>query len=228
MNRNQQTILIIDDDPVLLELVSDHLGKAGYRPLTCSDASASLHLATEAHPDLIVLDLMMPGMDGWEVCSRIRASTTIPIILLSAKSEELDKLRGFRIGVDDYVTKPFSLAELTARIGAVLARTARGPTPSRTLASGDLTIDFEQRRVTVNGQPVELTPTEYRLLDALARQAHRTVATDKLIELVWGPGYLGEVEQVKHFVWTLRKKIEADPGNPAHLITVRGFGYRFE
>ena len=228
MNTINHTILLIDDDLVLLDLLSDHLEKAGYRPLATSDGHASLTLATEVQPDLIVLDLMMPGMDGWEICSKIRGRMSIPIILLTAKSEEIDKLRGFRLGVDDYVTKPFSFAELVARIGAILARTTRAVAPAHTLTSSDLMIDFDQHKVTVNGGPVELTPTEYRLLEALAHQSHRTVATEKLIELVWGPEYLGEYEQVKHFIWALRKKIEADPGNPKHLITDRGFGYHFE
>ncbi len=222
------TILLIDDDPTLRELLSDHLLRAGYRVLAAANGPEGLRLVTEAQSDLVVLDLMMPGMDGWEVCSQVRALSSIPIILLTAKSEEIDKLRGFRLGVDDYVTKPFSFAELTARIGAVLARTTRAPAPTHALTSGDLTIDFDQRRVMVNGQPVDLTRTEYRLLETLAHHPNRTVATEQLIEAVWGPEYAGEVEQVKHFIWTLRRKIEADPGDPKHLITERGFGYRFE
>jgi DNA-binding response OmpR family regulator len=221
-------ILLIDDDPTLCELVSEHLSAAGYRALTAPDGVSGLRLASEAAPDLIVLDIMMPGMDGWEVCERLRAASTVPIILLTAKSEEIDKLRGFRLGVDDYVTKPFSFAELIARVGAVLSRLARPAAFSRIFKSGDLTIDFDQHRVTAAGQTVELTRTEYRLLETLAHHANQTVATERLVEQVWGPEYSGEVDQVKHFVWSLRKKIEADPGDPKHLITERGYGYRFE
>ena len=223
-----QKILLIDDDPTLLQLLTEHLQVVGYRPLTAADGAIGLRLTDEHHPDLVVLDIMMPGVDGWDICQRLRASSPVPIILLTAKGEEIDKLRGFRLGVDDYVTKPFSFAELIARIGAVLSRAARTSSPLHTLTSDSLSIDFDQQRVLIDQQPVELTRTEYRLLEILARHPNRTVATQQLIEAVWGPSYVGEVEQVKHFIWTLRKKIEADPGNPKHLITQRGFGYRFE
>jgi DNA-binding response OmpR family regulator len=222
------TILLVDDDPTLCELLSDHLRMAGYKAIVAGDGPTGLRLTAEIQPDLIVLDLMMPSMDGWEVCSQIREQASIPIILLTAKGEEIDKLRGFRLGADDYVTKPFSFAELTARIGAVLARTTHVVGANTLLTRGDLVIDFDQRRVLVAGNLVELTRTEYRLLEVLARHPNRTVATERLIETVWGPEYAGEVEQVKHFIWTLRKKIEVDPGDPKHLITERGFGYRFE
>src|SRR5512136_2005107 len=157
------TILLIDDDATLRELLSEQLRMAGYRTLSAGDGASGLRAADEARPDLVILDVMMPGMDGWTVCERLRATSTIPIILLTAKGEEIDKLRGFRLGIDDYVTKPFSFAELTARIGAVLARTTGSAAPVHLLESGDLTIDFDQRRVSVAGHPVDLTRTEYRL-----------------------------------------------------------------
>lgn len=223
-----QTILLIDDDATLRELLSSHLQTAGYQPLTAADGPSGLRLASEAAPDLVVLDIMMPGMDGWEVCERLRAKLPLPIILLTAKGEEIDKLRGFRLGVDDYVSKPFSFAELLARVRAVLSRTSHAATPKHSLTSGDLTIDFDQRRVTVAGQWIELTPTEYHLLESLARHPQRTVPSETLLVDVWGPAYAGEVEHVKHYIWTLRKKLEADPGDPKHILTERGFGYRFE
>ncbi|MBI4316178.1 MAG: response regulator transcription factor [Chloroflexi bacterium] len=236
------TILLIDDDVTLLELLADHLRAVGYQPLTAPDGPAGLRLAADSAPDLVVLDVMMPGMSGWEVCERLRTRRDvpaerlypperlypIPIIMLTAKGEEVDKLRGFRLGVDDYVTKPFSFAELVARVGAVLVRASRGGAPAHSLTTGDLTIDFDNRRVTLGGQPVELTPIEYRLLENLARRSGHTVPTETLITEVWGTEYAGEADHVKHYVWTLRKKIEADPGDPKHLITERGFGYRFE
>src|SRR5512136_1832000 len=163
------TILLIDDDATLRELLSEQLRMAGYRTLSAGDGASGLRAADEARPDLVILDVMMPGMDGWTVCERLRAKSTIPIILLTAKGEEIDKLRGFRLGVDDYVTKPFSFAEMVARVGAVLTRAARKPVPASSVKSGDLLIDFELHRVFVSGNSIDLTPTEYRLLEALAR-----------------------------------------------------------
>lgn len=223
-----QTILLIDDDETLLELLSGHLETAGYQPLAASNGPDGLRLAAETQPDLVVLDVMMPGIDGWEVCRRLRERSNVPIIMLTAKGEEIDKLRGFRLGVDDYVTKPFSFAELTARVGAVLARAVLAPGSIHRATSGDLSIDFDQHRVTLAGRSIDLTPTEYRLLETLARHAHRTVSAEQLLAEVWGPEYAGEVEHVKHYIWALRKKIETDPGDPQHIITARGFGYRFE
>ncbi|MCZ7572903.1 MAG: response regulator transcription factor [Ardenticatenaceae bacterium] len=223
-----QAILLIDDDETLLELLSGHLETAGYHSVAVNDGPGGLRLAAEVQPDLVVLDVMMPGMDGWEVCRRLREKSSVPIIMLSAKGEEIDKLRGFRLGVDDYVTKPFSFAELTARVGAVLARATHVPGSAHQVTSGDLSIDFDQHRVAVAGCPIDLTPTEYHLLETLARHVHRTVPTERLLAEVWGPEYAGEVEHVKHYVWALRKKIETDPGDPKHILTERGFGYRFE
>ena len=235
-----QTILLIDDDTTLLELLASHLQTVGYRAVAANDGSSGLRLAVEARPDLVVLDVMMPGMNGWEVCERLRGRDApperlfperlypVPIIMLTAKSEEIDKLRGFRLGVDDYVSKPFSFAELVARVGAVLNRARSVSAATHTVTSDDLMIDFDQHHVSLNGQPLELTPTEYHLLETLARRIHRTVPTETLLVEVWGPEYAGEIEHVKHYVWTLRKKIEIDPGDPKHILTERGFGYRFE
>jgi two-component system KDP operon response regulator KdpE len=223
-----ETILLIDDDATLRELLADQLHTAGYRTLEAADGSIGLRLGAEATPDLIVLDVMMPGMSGWEVCERLRVKSRVPIILLTAKGEEFDKLRGFRLGVDDYVTKPFSFAELVARVGAVLTRAQFAQAPTHSLTSGDLLIEFDQKHVTAAGRPVDLTPTEYRLLEALARHPQRTVPAETLLAEVWGPEYAGAVEHVKHYIWTLRSKIEVDPGDPKHILTERGFGYRFE
>jgi len=222
------TILLIEDDATLLELLAAHLLKANYRPVVAANGQAGLHLADRSHPDLVVLDVMMPGMDGWEVCRRLREKTAVPIIMLTAKGEEIDKLRGFHLGVDDYVTKPFSFAELTARVSAVLARTRRETLPRHQVISGNVTIDLDTHHITVNGRPVELTPTEYRLLTLLARQSPRPIPTEQLLLDIWGPEYRGEARHVKHFVWSLRQKIETDPGDPQHILTERGFGYRFE
>jgi DNA-binding response OmpR family regulator len=224
----KQTILLIDDDVTLLELLAEHVQMAGYRPVVAEDGQRGLRLAAETEPDLVILDVMMPTLDGWEVCRRLRENSSVPIIMLTAKGQEVDKLRGFRLGVDDYVTKPFSFAELVARVGAVLARGGRAPGAVHQVARDDLMIDFDQRRVTVSGQVVDLTWTEYHLLEVLARDAGRTVPAESLLTEVWGPEYAGEVKHVKHYIWALRKKIEADSGDPRHIITERGFGYRLE
>lgn len=221
-------ILMIDDDQTLSDLFADHLRMAGYHAMAASDGTSGLRLAEEADPDLIILDVMMPGMDGWAVCEHLRAGSSVPIIMLTAKGDEIDKLRGFRLGIDDYVTKPFSFAELVARVGAVIARSAHLSPGTLSITSGELTIDFDQQRVTLNGRVVDLTPTEYHLLETLAQRANRTVPAEQLLLSVWGEAYRGEIEQVKHYIWSLRKKIEADPGDPKHVLTERGFGYRFE
>lgn len=224
----EQQILVIDDDATLLELLAGHLQMAGYKPIIANDGHQGLQMAAEAGPDLVILDVMMPVIDGWEVCRRLREDSSVPIIMLTAKDQELDKLRGFSLGVDDYVTKPFSFAELVARVGAVLARAGRLLGSVHQLTSDDLTIDFDQRCVTVVDRVIDLTPTEYHLLEVLARHAGRTVPTERLLIEVWGPEYTGEVKHVKHYIWSLRKKIEADPGDPKHIVTERGFGYRLE
>ena len=223
-----EKILLIDDDETLLTLLAEHIQMVGYSPLTAKSGQIGLELANQDNPDLIVLDVMMPGMDGWQVCEQLRETSSIPIIMLTAKSEEVDKLRGFHLGVDDYVTKPFSFAELVARVTAVLARSQQLAGPDRQVKSGDITVDFDHRRVTIDDQIVDLSPTEYRLLETLARHAQRTVPTEQLLKEVWGPEYSGEIEHVKRYIWSLRKKVERDPGNPQHILTERGFGYRFE
>jgi two-component system KDP operon response regulator KdpE len=222
------SVLLIDDDDTLLELLSEHLVGAGYQVKTANSAVKGLLLVMDVKPDLIILDVMMPGMDGWEVCRRIRESSTIPIIMLTAKEQELDKLRGFNLGVDDYVTKPFSFAELTARIGAVLSRSRKSSTSSQVIKSVDLVVDLDRHRVAKAGKTITLSPTEYRLLEVLVAHPNRTVPAETLLNEVWGSEYSGELEHVKHYIWLLRKKIETDPGNPQHILTDRGFGYRFE
>jgi two-component system, OmpR family, KDP operon response regulator KdpE len=221
-------VLLIDDDNTLLELLSDHLRAAGYRVKTANSGAKGLLLASEAGPDLVIVDVMMPMMDGWEVCRRLREGSAVPIIMLTAKEQEVDKLRGFSLGVDDYVTKPFSFAELVARIGAVLLRTGRSSPRGQVVTSADLMIDLDQHKVTKAGKTIDLSPTEFRLLEVLATHLNRTVPPEKLLNDVWGSEYKGEVDHVKHYIWLLRKKIETDPGDPRHIRTERGFGYRFE
>jgi two-component system KDP operon response regulator KdpE len=221
-------VLAADDEKYNLRLYKFCLEENGFEVETAENGKLAVEKAISMSPDTIMLDVMMPGMDGWQVCEELRKTTSIPIIMLTAKSEEVDKLRGFHLGVDDYVTKPFSFAELVARVNAVLARSQQLASPGNQVKSGDITVDFEQRRVTIDDQIVDLSPTEYRLLETLARHAQRTVPTEQLLKEVWGPEYSGEIEHVKRYIWSLRKKVERDPGNPKHILTERGFGYRFE
>ena len=222
------TVLLIDDDDVLLEMLSAHIQMAGFQTITASNGAIGVEKALEQSPNLIILDVMMPKMDGWSVVEQIRQSRDTPIIMLTAKSEEVDKLRGFRLGVDDYVTKPFSFAELGARISAVLARTKPPSNARRLFESGDLIIRFDAHAITLEGLEISLTPTEYRLLEVFSNYPGRTIPTEQLLNEVWGQTYEGELDHVKHYIWALRKKIEKDPGDPKHIITERGFGYRFE
>ncbi|MCE7937334.1 DNA-binding response regulator [bacterium] len=221
-------ILVVDDDANLLRLLRESLEGAGYQVMDAGNGLDGIKQLYAGRPDLVVLDVMMPRMDGWETLARIREMSDVPVIMLTARDDEADRLRGFELGADDYVTKPFSLAELTARARAVLARAARphssGTTPP--LVVGDLVIDFSSRRVLKHAEPLPLTPTEYRLLSTLAEHIGRTLSHEQLLERVWGPEYVDEPGYIKRYIWYLRQKVEDDPANPRYVETVRGFGYR--
>ncbi|MBI3760429.1 MAG: response regulator transcription factor [Chloroflexi bacterium] len=220
-------ILAIDDDETLLSLLAEHLAKAGHRAVTAASGVAGLQAFYEQHPDLVILDVMMPKLDGWAVCERLREISDVPILMLTAKGEERDRLRGFRLGVDDYVVKPFSFAEVVARVGAILARVRRaapGPHPLP-IVRGDVTIDLAERRVARAGQSTHLTPTEFRLLAALAEQPGHTLSPETLLARVWGDEYADDVENVKRYIHYLRQKLETDPDHPQLILTERGFGY---
>lgn len=223
------TILLVDDDQTLLRFIQEYLEQEGYLVLAEDTGTAALRTFYEKRPSLVVLDVMMPGMDGWEVCARIREMSDIPIVMLTAKISERDKLRGFRIGVDDYVTKPFSLAELTARIKAIIGRTSSSAEGEEAILNvGDLQIDLRKREALLKGTPLDLTPTEFRLLWALARRPGEAIAQDDLIAEIWGSERKGGGSALRRYIWFLRNKIEQDPQSPERLITVRGFGYRLE
>ena len=223
------TILVVDDDRALLGFLEEYLTREGFRVAAADGGAAALREFYHARPDLVVLDVMMPGMDGWEVCARLRELADTPVILLTAKTGEADKLRGFRLGVDDYVTKPFSLAELGARIRAVLARSAaRQGEQGAVYRAGPLVVDMRKREARLDDRLLSLTPTEFRLLAALARQAGQAVSQEQLVEEVWGGTRQGGGSALRRYIWFLRQKIESDPDAPRHLITVRGYGYRLD
>jgi DNA-binding response OmpR family regulator len=219
-------VLVVDDEPRYLKLVRYNLEAADYEVITAISGEEALSLVAVKNPDLIILDIRLPGIDGYEVCAKIREFSSTPIIMLTAKGEEQEKVHGLRLGADDYVTKPFGAEELMARVETVLRR-GRIPevkTPP-ILTVGELSIDFVQRKVTIEGEEVNLSPTEYRLLQCLAVNAGRVVVQEELQEKVWGPEYREHYEGLRVYIRRLRKKIEPDPEHPIFVITRPGIGY---
>ncbi len=223
------SVLVVDDDPQLLRLVRANLESVGYRVLVAMDAHSALELVDVEIPDMIILDIMMPEIDGYEVCRRIREFSETPIIMLTAKVEDVDKVKGLKLGADDYLTKPFSAQELLARVEAVLRRTR----PSEevkvppTFTGGDISVDFVQRRVMVRGHEVALTLTEYKLLTQLVSNAGRVMLHRELLTRVWGAEYQDELEYLRAYIRHLRQKIEADPHHPKYILSKPGIGYIF-
>ena len=223
-------ILVVDDDPKTVSLVKLYLESDGHKVLCAYDGVEALRLAREERPNLIVLDLMLPGMDGLQVCRTLRTESDVPVIMLTAKTTESDKLIGLDLGADDYVTKPFSPRELAARIKVVLRRTVsesleRGPAQA---AYGDLTMDFRQHSVSVAGRPVALTPTEFRLLGTLVREAGQVLSREQLIQRVLGLDFDGFDRTIDVHILNLRRKLGDDPARPRYIKTVYGAGYKFE
>jgi DNA-binding response OmpR family regulator len=230
MPAKKTTILTADDDPQLLRLVARNLELEEYDVLVASDGKQALEEIEQHVPDLVLLDVMMPRMDGFTVCQRVREFSAIPIIIVTARGQDQDKVRGLDLGADDYLTKPFSIEELLARVRAVLRRaqfTASEQThvTRTTTMLGELTIDFAQHLVTMGNQEIELTPTEYRILAYLAQNAGRVLTQDLLLEHVWGAEYLGEGHMLQVNINRLRHKIEPDPLHPRYILTKVGIGY---
>ncbi|NOT04158.1 MAG: response regulator transcription factor [Anaerolineales bacterium] len=219
-------ILMIDDDQSLSSLLCEFLSGQGYATRCADNGRIGLREMYERKPDLIILDVTMPQMDGWETLKRIREMSDTPVIMLTARDDESNILRGFSIGADDYVTKPFSFAQLSARIKAVLARKGGGPSGEH-LVSGGLEVDIPSRRVTRGGETISLTPTEFNLLSALMRRQGEAMSSEELARQVWGPQYASEVGFVRRYIWHLRQKVELDPEKPEYIHNERGFGYRF-
>jgi DNA-binding response OmpR family regulator len=222
-------ILVVDDDKKIVELVTLYLKKDGYHVLTAYDGQQAIELARRKQPDLVVLDLMLPQVDGMDVCRILRAESPLPIIMLTGRSTDDDKLAGLDLGADDYVTKPFNPRELLARIRAVLRRTSgkdeSGPTEVR---FGDMVMDFVRHEVRANEQVVNLTPTEFRLLETLVKEPGRAFSRLDLLEQAFGYDYEGLERTIDVHIMNLRKKIEPEPGHPRYVVTVPGLGYRFE
>ena len=229
MNKGKTCVLVADDEPRYVRAIQVNLEASGYKVLAAQDGQMAMELAVNEEPDLIILDIRMPGLDGYEVCQRIREFSTVPIIMLTALAEDADKVKGLDVGADDYVTKPFSAEELLARVRSVLRRVelSEREEPHPTFQAGDLLVDFARQRVFVCGQEVELTATEYRLLCELVKQPGRVLVPEYLLEKVWGLGYEGENHLLWQAVHRLRRKIEHDPQGPRYIQTRPGLGYAF-
>jgi two-component system response regulator ResD len=222
------SILVVDDEPTITDVVSRYLERAGYSTRIAGDGADALRIAGESRPDLVVLDLMMPGMDGLEVMRRLREQERVSVILLTAKGEHTDRIIGLRLGADDYVVKPFSPAELVARVDAVLRRVDSSPQPEEPIAFEDLELDPVARRVTVRGEEAQLTVREYDLLLHFVRHPGQVFSRDQLMDAVWQYSFYSDTSTVTVHVRRLRAKIEADASNPRWLQTVWGVGYRFQ
>lgn len=228
-------ILVIDDEPLIVESVSYNLKQEGYDVMTATDGETGLKLAETGNFDLILLDLMLPGIDGMEICRTIRKTSEIPIIMLTAKEGEIDRVLGLELGADDYVTKPFSMRELMARVKRVLKRTtvgteadgAKATGRGGTIVSGRLEIDLLGHEVAVNGATVNLSSKEFELLRILASHPGQVLTREQLLDLVWGNDFYGDSRTVDVHIRWLREKIEKDPSNPEFILTVRGVGYKF-
>ena len=221
------SILVVDDDDDIRALVGELLERAGHVVIKAPDGESALKLFYSRKPDLVVLDVSMPGLDGWEVLNRIRELSDVPVLMLTARAEELEKVRGLRAGADDYVTKPFGRQELLARVDATLRRGRSAPQAQETYADDFLTVDFAQRKVTAGGVELALTPLEFRLLGAFVRNQNQVLSHDQLLELAWGDARSADRDQVKLYVGYLRRKLGTGVGDESPIETVRGFGYRY-
>ncbi|NLW46743.1 MAG: response regulator transcription factor [Firmicutes bacterium] len=224
-------ILVIDDEPMIVESVSYNLKQEGFEVVAATDGEAGLKLAETGNFDLILLDLMLPGIDGLEICRTLRKQSEIPIIMLTAKEGEIDRVLGLELGADDYITKPFSMRELLARVKAVLKRMGAGAEPvsqGQMINCDGLKIDLLGHEVSVNGDAVNLSSKEFELLRVLATHPGQVLTREQLLDLVWGNDYFGDTRTVDVHIRWLREKIEADPGDPQFILTVRGTGYKFK
>jgi two-component system alkaline phosphatase synthesis response regulator PhoP len=221
-----QTVLVVDDEPKIAQLARDYLEHAGFTVLTAGDGPSAVHAARTRRPDLVVLDLGLPGLDGLEVLRTIRAAAPTPVVVVTARDTELDKLLGLELGADDYVTKPFSPRELVARVRAVLRRSERASEPRDRIEVGDLVLDVPRLRATVGGRPVDLTPTEFSILATMAREPGRVFTRSQLLDAVHGVAFEAYERAIDAHVKNLRHKLEPEPSRPRYLLTVYGVGYR--
>jgi DNA-binding response OmpR family regulator len=222
-----KTVLVVDDEPRIVDLARDYLEHAGFAVLTASDGPSALKAARSRRPDILVLDLGLPGIDGLDVARALRRESSLPIIMLTARDDELDRVLGLEIGADDYVTKPFSPRELVARIRAILRRVDRESEPGDRIEAAGVVIDVSRMRVEIEGRTIELTPTEFQLLVTLARQPGRIFTRSQLLDAIHGLAFESYERAIDAHVKNLRRKLEPDPSRPRYVQTVYGVGYRF-
>lgn len=222
-----ETILVVDDEPKITRLAQDYLEGSGYQVLTCADGAQALIIARQEKPDLIVLDLMLPSMDGLDVCRTLRRESAVPIIMLTARAEEADQLVGLELGADDYITKPFSPKALVARVRALLRRAQGDFQQEQILKAGKIILDQKKMEVQLNGEPLHLTRSEYSLLETLMTHAGQPLSREQLLESLHGMIYSGVDRSVDSHIKNLRKKIDLDSAGPSCIQTVYGFGYKF-
>ena len=228
---DQKTILVVDDEPRIVQFVTMNLELEGFRVVGASNGTEALAKLSESwYPDLVVLDVMMPGMDGFETLGKIREISNVPVIFVSVKGEEFDRIMGLDLGADDYLTKPFSPRELVSRIRAVFRRMEASALPQRheITVDEDLSVNFDQRKAIVRGKEVRLRPTEYRLLYQLVNNPGQLLTHETLLSRVWGPEYRDESHYLRLYITYLRQKLEPDPRNPQYILSERGLGYRFK
>jgi two-component system response regulator RegX3 len=225
----RKRVLLVEDEPSLAETIRYNLEREGLEVVVAADGRLALLEFERAEPSVVLLDLMLPGISGLDVCRAIRATSSVPIIMLTAKDAESDKVAGLEMGADDYVTKPFSMRELVSRVRAQLRRAEmrRESKSSGSLSSGNVSVDPDRHEVTVDGQIVAMTPKEFALLELLMAREGRLLTRDFLIEELWGPDYVGDTKTLDVHVRRLREKIEEDPNTPRHIVTVRGLGYKW-
>lgn len=230
----EQKVLVVEDEENLVEALKYNLEREGYAVLTAMDGETGLELAKGSNPDLIILDIMLPRLDGLEVCRILRRDVNTPILMLTAKGEEVDRIVGLELGADDYVTKPFSMRELLARVRAMLRRSrmasesSSSSTENETYSAGDLEVDLSSHTARLGATALDLKPREFDLLALLVANKGRAISRDQILERLWGYDYIGDTRTVDVHVRWLREKIETDPGSPKRIITIRGVGYRFE
>jgi DNA-binding response OmpR family regulator len=220
------TVLVVDDEPKIAQLARDYLEHAGFAVLTAGDGATALHAIGTRHPDLVVLDLGLPGVDGLDVLRTVRRTASTPIVVLTARDTEVDTLLGLELGADDYITKPFSPRELVARVRAVLRRGERRPEAADHIEAGDLALDVPRLRATAAGRPIDLTPTEFAILAAMAREPGRVFTRSQLLDAVHGVAFDSYERAIDAHVKNIRRKLEPDPARPRYLLTVYGVGYR--